>query len=113
MSRRLQWSWVVLVVGALYGAEFARQMKPPNVPLNPLLMVLISAYLFWAVYWGFPVFWRWASRFAHHTSHIGHLENGCIWLTITLALTISCGLYFSLFGGGIYQFVKAWRAYRP
>jgi len=113
MSRRLQWSWVFLVAGALYGAELVRQMKPHNPALNPILMIITSAYLFWSVYWGFPAFWRWASRFGHHASHLGHLENGCVWLTIAFALTVTCGLYFSLFGGGIYHFLKAWRAYRP
>jgi len=112
MSRRLQWSWVFLVAGALFGAESVRQVKTPGHTPNPVVMVVISAYLFWACYWGFPAFWRWASRLAPHASHLGHSKSGLIWLAIALGATVACGTYFSLFGGGIYQFLKAWRSYR-
>jgi hypothetical protein len=111
MSKRLQWSWVFLAAGALYGAESARVMDAKSA-VNPVLMVVLSAYLFWAVYWGLPAFWRWVSRFAHHASHLRHSRHGLVWLVVTLGATIACGLYFSLLGGGIYEFLKAWRSYR-
>jgi hypothetical protein len=102
--------------------------KPPLAVLVGIAAVagLVYAYLVWSAFWGFPKVWRWWRNFARKifkfvTSR--EFQGAVLVLAIILGLCLLgpalaaaflyfyslfwFGLAYSIFGGGIYQFLKA------
>jgi hypothetical protein len=118
MDWKMNFSWLFLAGGALWGADTAQQGS------NPVLAALCSGYILWALYWGMPAMWRWWRRLSLPGSDrvksllglAGLLSGGLFavgfWLArkiFSFTLLIVGGYFFSVCGGGPYQFVKHWR----
>ena len=108
--RRLHLSWLFLIGGAMLGAELSRQGV---VTVPPILVILGCAYCAWSLYWGTPVVWTWwRHRVPKLRRFVDRFMDRPIWMIAVLTLLIVSTVYYSLFGGGIYQFSKAWRSHR-
>jgi|SRR3954464_14640378 len=100
---RLHLSWLVLAAGGLWG------ISHPIQPGNTMASALMAGYIAWALYWGVPPFWRWWRRTcltAVRASTGGDLAQTAFALCVLLV----GGYCFSVFGGGVYQFIRCLRA---
>lgn len=106
MNWKVHLSWIVLVVGGFCGIHIS-ETKPPSG--NHLKTALFSAYIFWALYWGVPAVWQWTrrTRAARFLSILNILPLGGVFQALLSFIFLFMGGYFySVLGGGIYQFVK-------
>lgn len=107
-------SWLALTAGCLAGAELTRRGLCKG---GPLTAIVTSGYMFWSIFWGLPPFWGWWRRNQGPvTSLVGHLchrqSAGFFAVSLATQMTaLSAGIWFSLVGGGIFHFVRAWRAH--
>src|SRR3954449_2913725 len=101
---RLHLSWLVLAAGGLWGISWAKQQVPQ--PGSTIPFALLFGYIAWALYWGVPPFWRWWRRTCTTALRAFHLlPGGClIQAAIAFTLLFVGGYFFSVFGGGLYQF---------
>lgn len=106
---KLHLSWLVLAAGGLWGISIAKHSVPPASPVPFALMV---GYITWALYWGVPPFWRWWRRSGMNIARMARfLPGGClIQAAIGFTVLFAGGYFFSVFGGGIYQFARHLRA---
>jgi hypothetical protein len=102
MSRRelkLYASGGALILGAWGGAQLA--------PQDWILEALVVGYLAWALFWGVPPVWRFWRRQAGRFLFTGcNLLGWPLAIAIGVALFIVTSWFYSVFGGGIYEFVK-------
>ena len=99
MKLRLVFSWLIFGTFAVWAAW----MGGPDIEIEDrLISALWAGYFFWALYWGVPAVLRlwWRMRYMAFFS-VG------LWFVALLFLPFCC-VVFSLFGGGIYQFLKTW-----
>jgi hypothetical protein len=101
---RLYASGGALLVGGWWGTQL--------VPEQPISAALLVGYIMWALFWGVPPVWRWWRKRSAHL-WTGCSVMGCLFtLSVSLALFLSSAWFYSLFGGGIYEFVKCLRSAR-
>jgi hypothetical protein len=109
------WRTFVSLGIALCGAIFLASSAAASVGRQGVTFraVLLGAYIAWALFWGFPVFWRWWRR---SSFGLGSLHQawraGFVRIALALAFLITGGYFFSVLGGGIYQFFRYRRALR-
>ena len=70
---------------------------------------VITGYMIWGLFWGLPPVWRWwrGSPFGL-SSFTGCLMGAWFFSFLSLFFLLAGGWFYSLFGGGIYQFAKHW-----
>ena len=109
---RLHLSWLVLAAGGLWGVSIAHSGGRPG--SSTLQTALMTGYIAWALYWGVPPFWRWWRRFwLRMPSIMNFFSGGCVLrAAISFFILVVGGYFFSVFGGGLYQFARHWRAMR-
>ena len=111
---RLHLSWLVLAAGGLWGISIARNGGHGVGTSGTVQTALLTGYIALALYWGVPPFWRWWRRaWFHAHGLIGILTGGCL-IRAVIAFTVLLvgGYFFSVFGGGLYQFARHWRLAR-
>jgi hypothetical protein len=109
MRLRLHVSWLFLLAGALWGGTAAPRQHSPRSALAGALLV---AYVVWSLYWGIPLFWRY---WRLHSHRLGNVLRGVpppLRLALRCSLCVAGAYFFSVFGGGIYEFIRCWRALR-
>ena len=113
-KNRILLSWffagIGFVVGIVAGLLFASDKKND---VNPILIFLIATigytYVFWSMFWSLPVVWGWTKSIGGKIGFTFVGGNMLIWVIIlsfccSVPLTIS--IYYGVFGGAIYQFLK-------
>jgi hypothetical protein len=106
---RIQISWIFLALGGVMGIS-----KSPFHGISTLGSALLTGYVFWAIYWGFPAFWRlWKKLNPYWKKLEGAVATGWLLLAVVFSLFLTLGSFYCVSGGGIYQFTKAWRSTRP
>ena len=111
MRLRLHLSWLFLLAGILGGASsLPASYRQPAAARA--VAVLTCGYLAWALYWGVPAFWRfWRTHSYRLAGPLGGLPFPFRW-ALTASLLI-CGAYFgSVFGGGLWEFLRCLRGLR-
>lgn len=105
MNRRelkLYASGGALLTGAWGGWQLA--------PEQPVSAALLVGYVMWALFWGMPPVWRWWRKQSRHLL-TGCTLVGCpLMLSVGVPLFLASAYFYSIFGGGIYQFVKCLRS---
>lgn len=101
---KIHLSWLFLIVGALWGATLVAERQVAGAPVG---VVLGYAYALWALFWGLPPFWSWLRR-VFPPLNGGPLYLVPIRLAVWLSVALIGGVYFSLFGGGIFHFLRDW-----
>lgn len=111
-SWRMHLSWLFLAAGGLWGISMSRNGGGGS--SSNLQMALMIGYMVWSLYWGLPPFWGWWRRVWLNASGAVGCFSGGLANKIAIAITVlvfgSC--LFSVFGGGIYHFVRHWRSAR-
>jgi hypothetical protein len=111
-SWRMHISWLVLVLGGLWGISVARAAGSNT---NVVATALLYGYLTWALYWGGPAFlgW-WRSTFLRFSGSIAAFAPAGCGFQIGLAFLVLflVGIPFCALGGGIYQFSRHWKTAR-
>jgi hypothetical protein len=126
--KRICWSWIIgglgLVIGIFTGiAQASEEMRTHDlgdswiiaIPLIVVLHIVLGGYLFWSMFWGTPVVWGWTKSFVKNFEMPTLNVNWVIWLVLLsccISLPFSVAVYYSVFGGGIYQFFKCRRIAR-
>lgn len=106
---RIQMSWIFLVLGGVLGIS-----RAPAEGIRALPFALLTGYVLWALYWGIPAFWVWWKRsWPHWKKLTGHVATGWLFIGIIFGVFLAAGYSYCVFGGGIYQFTRAWRSTRP
>ena len=105
--------------------------KPPLAVLIATAAVagLVYAYFVWSAFWGYPKVWRWWRDFARKVFKFVSSRVEFKGVVLVLAIIVGLcllgpalaaaflyfysliwfGLAYSIFGGGIYQFLKTWK----
>ena len=113
-KNRIIWSWVVAGIGLFFGiiAGLVFAFDPKN-NANPVLIFLAMAigypYMFWSLFWSIPVVWRWIKLFGDKIGFVMVGGNVAVWviiLSFCCAVPFFIALYYGIFGGAIYQFIK-------
>jgi len=105
MRFKLFFSWVVLIAGAIYGANLSYSGR---ISADPLVSALSWGYLLWALYWGIPVVWRWWRGYAARNNQATSLLGQLLWFVLGLFIPLVGGYFYGVFGGAIYQFLRSW-----
>lgn len=103
------WKTLLSLGGALLGAVFLASLMAASAGRQTMVLpdMLFGAYVAWALFWGFPCFWRWWRRSSFGLGSLGHAwRAGFFRIALSLAFLLTGGYFFSVFGGGIYQFVR-------
>ncbi|HET6347768.1 MAG TPA: hypothetical protein VFH88_01665 [Candidatus Krumholzibacteria bacterium] len=125
---RIRWSHGIffgslLVQGAILAVavyvfvrrgDFSGELTLQQLTRMGILEVLVSAYIFWAAFWGVPVVWEWWRRVARGAMP----ESAARWLRRLIPLNLivylwfycailAVGTVYGTFGGGLWQYVKA------
>lgn len=124
-QNRIRWSWIVGGLGLVFGifpgiAQASEAMRKNDLgassaiaaPSIVLLFVLVSGYLFWSMFWGVPVVWRWTRRFTGYFQLPSINAGLAVWvilLSCCISLPLTVAIYYSVFGGGIYQYLRCRR----
>jgi hypothetical protein len=79
-----------------------------------ILSSLWGGYVPWALFWGVPPVWRMWQRspILEWQAVLGCMAGGWILAALSFALLWLSFWFYSLLGGGIYQFFKHWRSLR-
>ena len=106
---RIHLSWLVLAAGGLWGIAMAKHSSGPGATIP---FALMTGYVAWALYWGLPPFWRWWRKSCSHALKVvSFLPGGCLLqAAVAFAVLLAGGYFFSVFGGGLYQFALCCRA---
>lgn len=110
MNWKMSLSWLALAAGGLWGKSLAENNAGFG---SPLETALLFAYLLWSFYWGAPAAWRWlrsgfGSRILRAVN--SRIPDSIIRMAATVSFFLTGGYLYCVLGGGIYQFVKHWRA---
>lgn len=121
-QNRIRGSWIVggigLVIGIFTGIAQAsdeiqrHDMEGLSLLVLPLIVVLhiiLGGYIFWSMYWGIPVVWGWTRSFVRNFEMPSINVSFAVWvilLSCCISLPFSVAIYYSVFGGGIYQYFK-------
>lgn len=129
-------NWIVGAVGVPVGAiimlmTLTSDPKVQTEPIGTLIFgaafgALIYGYMFWTSFWGFPKVWRWWRTPVTKLYQLANRMEFSAAVTVVLVLAGVCalvpglalvfvyfyslfwvGLFYSFFGGGIYQFLQA------
>lgn len=122
---RIRWSWIVgalgLVVGIFPGLAQASEAMRVNdlgafaviaLPVIVVFFIILTGYMFWSMFWGAPVVWRWTRSFVDRFGLPSFGTSLPVWLFVfscLLAIPLSVALYYSVLGGGIYQYFRCRR----
>jgi hypothetical protein len=106
MNWRMNLSWLVLVAGGLWGTSVAKSGPASG---SALETALVFSYVFWSLYWGVPAAWRWW-RNGFGSRILRLLPAGLFRMAVGFSLSVTGGYMYCVFGGGVYQFVRYWRA---
>lgn len=108
---RTHLSWLILILGGLWGISMARAEGSPG---SALQGALITGYASWSLYRGLPPVWRWWKA---HGLRLGGLA-GCIpggaliQAIVAFSILAAGGYFYSVFGGGLYHFTQHLRTSR-
>jgi len=121
-QRRIRWSWIVGGIGLVFGIipglmQASEAVKRKDLgallvialPVIVVFFIVLSGYMFWSMFWGTPVVWGWTRRFVNNfnmPSFDASLPVLILLLSCFLSLPLSIAIYYSIFGGGIYQYFK-------
>jgi hypothetical protein len=137
-KRKIRRNWIAGAVGVPVGViivlvQFSTMPGSQDQPLATLALAaalsgLIYGYLFWTAFWGFPKVWRWWQLPVRKLYALANRIEFNTAVTIVLALVGLCalvpalalilayfyalvwvGLFYSFFGGGVYQFIQTRR----
>jgi len=78
-------------------------------PVIVVFFIVLTGYLFWSMFWGTPVVWGWTKAFVNNfslPSFDASLPVMILLLSCCLSLPLSVAIYYSVFGGGFYQYFK-------
>ena len=119
---RILWSWIVggigLVFGIFPGLVQASEATKTNdlgalsvivLPLIVVIFIILSGYTFWSMFWGTPVVWGWIKRFVNSFGLPSISASFPVWVIILsccISVPLTVAVYYSVFGGGIYQYFK-------
>jgi hypothetical protein len=119
---RIRASWIVGGIGLVFGifpgiAQASEAMKRNDMsgfsvillPLIVVFFIVFTGYLFWSMFWGTPVVWGWTKAFVKNFSLRSFdvtLPVLVILLSCCISIPLSVAIYYSVFGGGIYQYFK-------
>lgn len=112
LSWRAHLSWVVLVLGGLWGMSMARSGGEESG--TDLRTAIMTGYICWSLYWGLPPFWRWWKRRGSQAGWTVGCVPGMslIHIALVFAGLVVGGYFFSVFGGGLYHFGQYLRTAR-
>ncbi len=102
----------VISVIAAVGSFFDPKTRPTLAEFAMLpFMGPTAGYMVWAAYWGIPPVWRgWWNMFRGIGCFlIANPFTLLILMAMLFEIPLLAGFYYGLFGGGIYQYVKARR----
>lgn len=121
-QHRIRWSWVAGGLGLIFGifpgvVQASEAMKKNDLgafavialPVIVVFFIVLSGYLFWSMFWGTPAVWGWTKAFVNNfslPSFDGSLPVLIILWSCCLSLPLSIAIYYSVLGGGFYQFFK-------
>lgn len=122
---RIRWSWIVGAVGLVFGifpgiAQASEAVKTNDLgalsvialPFIVLFFVILTGYLFWSMFWGAPIVWRWTKKFALNFGLPSFRSGLVVWIVLLscfISLPLTIAIYYSVLGGGIYQYFKCRR----
>lgn len=97
-------SWLILIAGVIYGLSHTSGRGWSE----ETQMVLGSAYVAWAMFWGLPPFLKWWGRYwVTIPAMTGCLPGGCLIQAFLVTVVLFIGTpFYCLCGGGVYQFVR-------
>jgi hypothetical protein len=78
----------------------------------PLILVffnVLTGYLFWSMFWGAPVVWGWTKKFVARFGVPSFSSSWPVWIILfscCISVPLSIAIYYSVFGGGFYQYFK-------
>lgn len=100
---------IILSTAALVAGGFAGATSAQQAGQDPVGSALLSAYIFWSLFWGVPPFWGWWRSSGRRLFRF--VPRGAVgWAirtSLSLALLFVGGYCFSVFGGGVVCFAKA------
>jgi len=101
-SIKLNLSWLVLVVGAIYGF-----LQPVPQGSSTAAITLVHAYVFWSLFWGaLPcLFFLWKSCRAIGLIRLRHPLLSLSTFVLLIVFAPGICVLFAAFGGGILMFV--------
>jgi hypothetical protein len=113
---RIVISWVVATFGAISGLPFGaatdvgQKEQTYSLPIG-LLFAVLMAYSFWSIYWGMPPVWRaWRNYLGNMGCFV--FANPVGWLILLLFffyIPFVGAMFYGLYGGGIYEYLKCRR----
>jgi hypothetical protein len=117
--KRIRRSYICGCLGLIFFSIVAVMSAGENTsaPIPWLFMIPFAAYLCWSIYWGFVWFWpKWRSgvrRLRQALSGWTLIARPFVWVmlaifyvTLYLSIPLSIAIYYGVFGGGIFQFLK-------
>jgi hypothetical protein len=103
---KLHVSWLFFALGAYWGAT--------SVPQGKLGAGLLVGYVVWSLFWGVPPVWRWWRAKGHQ--HFAAFQRGtsswALRTALSFAFLMTAAYFVSVFGGGLYHFLKCLRRAR-
>ena len=78
-------------------------------PVIVIFFIIVTGYMFWSMFWGVPVVWGWTKKFVDSFGLPSFTASLPIWIILIsccISLPLSIAMYYSIFGGGIYQYFK-------
>ena len=123
-KRRLRISWIVFAASSIFGLVIGTvssvaglSSDDPNAPSAISLIFgvplgsLLAGYLFWAMFWGVPVVWRWWWGLFEHIGCF-LVANPVTWfilIAMVFYIPLIGGYLYGTLGGGVYEYVKCSR----
>jgi hypothetical protein len=120
--KRIRWSWIVGGIGLVFGIfpGIAQGMDVINrndygalsvivLPLILVFFIVLTGYLFWSMFWGAPVVWGWTKKFVARFGVPSFSSSWPVWIILfscCISVPLSIAIYYSVFGGGFYQYFK-------
>jgi hypothetical protein len=121
-QNRIRWAWIVGGIGLVFGifpglVQASEAMKTNELgawsiivlPIIVVIFIVLTGYVFWSMFWGTPVVWGWTKAFVRNfslPSFDASLPVLILLLSCCLSLPLSVAIYYSVLGGGIYQYFK-------
>jgi hypothetical protein len=116
---------IIMLVAFSSTPESQHEPVVPRI-VSVVLSGLIYGYMFWSCFWGFPKVWRWWRKPIEKLYQLTNRIEFTSAVTVVLVFAGVCalvpgiaavfvyfyalfwvGLFYSFFGGGIYQFLQA------
>ena len=121
-ATRIRWSWIVGGIGLVFGIfpGLTQGMEVVNendyggfsvivLPLILIFFIAFCGYLFWSMFWGIPVVWGWTRKFVERFGLPSFSSSWPVWIILVsccISVPFTIATYYSVFGGGIYQYFK-------